>query len=131
MNEPAASHPRTLDRLGPWEREHAVRVAVYATATAHRLGLRGNDLVEIRIAGEAHDLDEEVLSTYSDGILAAIHGPIVRVAEWFDLNLHGSPSGEARPLDEVTADLRAQRGFDQEVVEALLVVQRVIQPVGM
>jgi response regulator RpfG family c-di-GMP phosphodiesterase len=174
MNEPLASYFRTIDRHAPWERGHAERVAVYATATAHALGIRGEELREVRIAAEAHDVGKmpllvaghedwrrhpdlgiALLSEFSPTIHAAVRhhherwdgsgypdglrgheiprtAQIIGLAEWFDVAFHGSPFSEARPLQAVQAELRAKAGvwFEGEVIEALLKVQRVIQPVG-
>lgn len=174
MNETLASYFRTMENYSPWERGHAERVAVYATATAHALGIRGNELRDLRIAAEVHDVgklplfmagDEDwrqhpdlgvgMLAEFSPAIQAAVRhhherwdgtgypdglrGPeipraaqIIGLAEWFDVAFHGSPFSEARPLEMVQAELRAKVGiwFEGEVIEALLKVQRVIQPVG-
>jgi response regulator RpfG family c-di-GMP phosphodiesterase len=45
-----------LDAHSAGERNHAERVAVYATATAHELGVRDEDLVAVRRAAQLHDV---------------------------------------------------------------------------
>lgn len=45
-----------LDRHSPSERGHAERVAVYAVATAERMGLSDEALEEIRVAALLHDV---------------------------------------------------------------------------
>ncbi|MGV3618352.1 MAG: HD-GYP domain-containing protein [Fimbriimonas sp.] len=158
-----------LAEKAPWERGHAERVAVYATAAAFRLGFTGDRLVEIRIAAELHDIGKIVAagrqdhpaaaeallgafpatvreivrhhherldgSGYPDGLSGPAVGrgaQVVGAAEWFDVARHGSPFSEARTLESVRAELTAKAGvwFETEVIEALLEVQRVIQPVG-
>jgi response regulator RpfG family c-di-GMP phosphodiesterase len=61
-----------------------------------------------------------------------IGAQVIGLAEWFDVALHGAPFAAARPLESVREELRAKADiwFAGEVVEALLAVQRVIQPVG-
>lgn len=45
-----------LSVLGPWERDHAVRVAVYSVAMGDRLGIEGDHLRVLRTAAELHDI---------------------------------------------------------------------------
>lgn len=45
-----------LDLHGPGERAHAERVAVYSVATGYDLGLRGDDLINLRYAATLHDV---------------------------------------------------------------------------
>jgi HD-GYP domain-containing protein (c-di-GMP phosphodiesterase class II) len=47
---------KALDLHGPGERGHAERVAVYAVATGHELGLRDDDLLHLRYAATLHDV---------------------------------------------------------------------------
>ena len=47
---------RALDLHGPGERGHAERVAVYAVATGYELGLRDQDLVDLRYGATLHDV---------------------------------------------------------------------------
>ncbi len=47
---------RDLDRHSEGERNHAERVAVYATATANELGVTGEDLMTIRYGALLHDI---------------------------------------------------------------------------
>lgn len=56
QNDQIKSLLRILDLHGPGERDHAERVAVYAVATAHELGLRDGDLLDIRFAATLHDV---------------------------------------------------------------------------
>lgn len=175
MHEDAKSY---LYRLAPWEKGHAERVAVYATATAFGLGITGEELTEIRIAAELHDIGKltlyetgrelspaewrnhpvfgaDLLVDLSSGIREAVRhhherwdgsgypdglkgseisraAQVIGLAEWFDVALHGAPFAEARPLEAVQDELRekADVWFARDAVEALLAVQRVIQPVG-
>jgi putative nucleotidyltransferase with HDIG domain len=161
-----------LERHDPWEREHAERVAVYAVATAHRLGYRGEDLVAIRWAAELHDIGKLALregepisrhpakaAAFLDGFPDSVRVTVLRhherldgsgypegrqglevpraaqivgLAEWFDVARHGAPFATGRSLEAVAAELteQADRWFARDAVEALLAVQRVIQPVG-
>lgn len=45
-----------LDHHSRGERAHAERVAVYAVATGHQLGLRDQDLRDLRYAAQLHDI---------------------------------------------------------------------------
>ena len=55
-NDTVRSLVRALDQHGPGEGSHAARVAVYAVAAAHELGLRDQELLELRWAAELHDV---------------------------------------------------------------------------
>jgi HD-GYP domain-containing protein (c-di-GMP phosphodiesterase class II) len=55
-NDIVRSLLKALDLHGPGERGHAERVAVYAVATGHELGLRDEDLVDLRYAATLHDV---------------------------------------------------------------------------
>lgn len=123
MSEAADSTPRPLDRLEGEAREHAIRVAVYATAAGHRLGIRGRDLRALRIAAEGHDLADSGRADAS-----SIAQEVIRAAKWFDLALHGSQA--PRPLSDVASEFLTRSEFSPEVVQALLDVQPLIQPVG-
>ncbi len=56
MNCRIRSLLKDLDRHLPGERGHAERVSVFAAATGHELGLRGSDLLELRVAAQLHDI---------------------------------------------------------------------------
>ena len=47
---------KVLDLHGPGERGHAERVAVYSVATGYELGLRDQDLLDLRFAATLHDV---------------------------------------------------------------------------
>jgi len=87
------------------------RAAVYAVATAHRLGRE--DLDEVRLAAETEaDADE-----------------VVRLARWFDAATYPP---NAAPLSVAAALERLDGlGLSQSVVEAFRSVQPLIQPVGL
>lgn len=55
-NETVQGLLRALDLHGPGERAHAERVAVYAVATGYELGLRDQDLLDLRFAATLHDV---------------------------------------------------------------------------
>ncbi len=55
-NDTVRSLVRALESHGPGEGAHADRVAVYAAATGHELGLELDDLVELRWAAALHDV---------------------------------------------------------------------------
>ncbi len=67
-----------LDGASPGERDHAERVAVYAVATGHALGLADGDLRTLRLAALLHDVGKvrldratlRKLGTLSDAELA-------------------------------------------------------------
>lgn len=52
---------RMVDARLPGEGAHAERVAVYATAIGHELGLRGNALLQLRYAATLHDVGKSAL----------------------------------------------------------------------
>ena len=52
---------RTLDLNAPGERNHAERVAVYATATGFELGMRDEALLHLRYAALLHDIGKAKL----------------------------------------------------------------------
>jgi len=91
--------------------EAGQRAAVYAVATAHRLGRE--DLIAVRIAAETEDLDDEV----------------VRIARWFDGATY-PPATAPLTEEEALAQLDEQ-GFSESAVAAFREVQPLIQPVGL
>ena len=87
------------------------RAAVYAVATAQRLGR--DDLIAVRIAAETEDSRDEV----------------VRLARWFDSSTYppaSAPLSEAEALRQLD-----DQGFSPEIVAAFRQVQPLIQPVGL
>lgn len=56
QNEIVRNLLKILDLHGPGERGHAERVAVYSVATGYELGLRDQDLLELRFAATLHDV---------------------------------------------------------------------------
>lgn len=56
QNEIVRSLLKALDLHGPGERGHAERVAVYAVATGYEMGLRDQDLLDLRFAATLHDV---------------------------------------------------------------------------
>lgn len=56
QNDIVRSLLKALDLHGPGERSHAERVAVYAVATGHELGLRDQELLDLRFAATLHDV---------------------------------------------------------------------------
>lgn len=104
---------RVREGRSGWDAERVARgdrVAVYAVATADRLGR--DDLAEVRVAASLEDERD----------------PVVRLARWFDAATYPLPApllpGEAlKRLEDLD--------FDSEIVEAFRAVQPLIQPVGM
>lgn len=72
-----------LDLHAPGERAHAERVAVYATATAYRMGWLEKDLLHIRWAASLHDVGKIAVSP----ALLAKKGGLTQT-EIEDLKLH-------------------------------------------
>ena len=89
---------------------HGHRTAVYAVATADRLGR--DDLVEVRVRAESGDESD----------------PVVRLARWFDAATYPLPAPLAprEALDRLDA-----LDFDAALVAAFRAVQPLIQPVGL
>ena len=104
---------RIREARGGWDPERIARgdrAAVYAVATADRLGRE--DLAEIRVAATLEDESD----------------PVVRLARWFDAATYPLPA----PLTAAEALARLdERGFPPEVVAAFREVQPLIQPVGL
>lgn len=99
---------------GNWTPERVARghrAAVYAVATAERLGRE--NLTEVRIAAETEDERD----------------PVVRLARWFDAATFPPSLAQLRP-DEALARLDAL-DFDRDTIAAFKEVQPVIQPVGL
>ena len=85
------------------------RAAVYAVATAHRLGVE--DLVAVRVAAALGEESSEA----------------VRLARWFDAATFPLPA----PLTVEAALARLDGLFEAEAVAAFRQVQPLIQPVGL
>jgi HD-GYP domain-containing protein (c-di-GMP phosphodiesterase class II) len=89
MNEQIRSFLRLLDERAPGEAAHAQRVAVFAVATGHEMGLNDEELQVLHAAASLHDigkltLDKEILSKHdplSEGELVGIRDH-VKAAEW-------------------------------------------------
>lgn len=64
-----------LARFDPWEREHAVRVAVYSVAIGERLGFDLDHLRTLRVAAELHDIGKLALADRWDQAPARISHP--------------------------------------------------------
>jgi len=64
-----------LDRRVPGEGAHAERVAVYATATGYEMGLRGEELQQLRYAATLHDVGKTSLDP----------GPLLRIGPLSDV----------------------------------------------
>jgi HD-GYP domain-containing protein (c-di-GMP phosphodiesterase class II) len=175
-----------LERHHPGAKGHSARVAVYSVATGEALGLRGDDLLNLRRSAELHDLGllsvsaeilasarplepEERQSVQRHPALAAEYLPdeewvypllpiigahherwagggypegdegisipfgarIIAAAEALDVMLHGAPWRPTFPEEAAVASMRGLSGkwFEPSVVDALLRVQPLIQPV--
>lgn len=95
QNDTVRSLVRALESHGPGEGAHADRVAVYATATGQRLGVAGEELVELRWAATLHDVgkisvDPSLLRKFgklTEAEMAQLHAHAdlaMRVIEEFD-----------------------------------------------
>jgi HD-GYP domain-containing protein (c-di-GMP phosphodiesterase class II) len=73
-NEQVRSLLASLDKRVPGEAAHAERVAVYATATGHQLGLAGEALQQLRYASALHDVGKTSLDP----------GPLLRIGPLSD-----------------------------------------------
>lgn len=87
------------------------RAAVYAVATADRLGRE--DLAEVRIAAETEQVGD----------------PVVALARWFDEATY-PPDSAPLSVTEALARLDGLE-FAEEVLAAFRAVQPLIQPVGL
>jgi len=87
------------------------RAAVYAVATADRLGRE--DLTEVRFAAETEQVGD----------------PMVALARWFD---EATYPPETAPLTVTEALARlGELEFDEDLLAAFRAVQPLIQPVGL
>jgi HD-GYP domain-containing protein (c-di-GMP phosphodiesterase class II) len=68
-NDQVRSLLASLDKRVPGEAAHAERVAVYATATGHAMGVRSTALQELRFAATLHDVGKTSLDP----------GPLLRI----------------------------------------------------
>ena len=73
-NDQIRSLLASLDRRVPGEAAHAERVAVYATATAYEMGIRGESLQQVRWAAALHDVGKTSLDP----------GPLLRMGPLSD-----------------------------------------------
>lgn len=97
--------------LGPRDYDpHLHRTAVYAVATADRLGRR--DLAAVHARAKAGDDSD----------------PIVQLALWFDAATYPLP---ASMTAEEALRVLDDQGFGPEIVAAFRAVQPLIQPVGL
>ncbi len=120
------------DRQSPGVRTHAERVAVYSVAVGQRLGWGPKRLVRLRVAAELSDivaLDPEIEALRA---VDSTSRSIVRLCAQFDLLRSASGGDDAAEDEDCAAWLQAQvrAGFPAKLVDALLAVQSLIQPIG-
>jgi len=116
----------------PGSRHRAERVAVYAVATGERLRMNVDQLLPLRLAAELRGIasvDDDLfgMTAKDDQSLS-----IIRLAAEFDSRRSGF-QGHPQLSDAECEDWlisSATKEFDQSIVEAMLAVQKVIQPIG-
>jgi len=116
----------------PGFQAHAERVSVYAVATGERLGLDPAHLIKLRLGAELGGLagaDPDLIELTADDKRSQ---EIIRLCRDFD-RFRSGVGGDTAADDTKSAewlDLEARIEFEPEIVDALLAVQVVIQPVG-
>lgn len=122
----------TLDEEQLGSRSHAGRVAVYAVATAERLGYSLDRLNQVKIAAELHDYTGERGSLISLESLNDEERAIINLCETFDCHLTGfhgfTPMTEDASLNWLQGE--AGEHYGPEMIKALAEVQVVVQPLG-
>ncbi len=118
--------------MTPEVRARAERVSVYAVATAHRLGWDSMQLIGIRVAAEIHGIsqvDPQLLRLAAND---EVGDAIVRLCRAFDARRYGV--GEVTQLTDEQCirwlQTEAPSEFGSDIVDALIGVQSVIQPIG-
>ena len=132
INQRVRSLLASEELSAPGESDRAARLAVYAVATGEHLGMDSDQLIAIRLAAQLHritEIDDQLrqLITKDETIRT-----IIRLSEAFDERRFGS-RGQAQMSDrECLAWLNQQHGaeYPSEIVDALIAVQSVIQPIG-
>ena len=116
----------------PGSRAHGERVAVYSVATAHKLGLVDDQLLFVRVVAQLSHIPGAserfpALETVDDRC-----EKIVRLCRKFDqlrTGYGGQPSlNDADVVSWLGHEARAE--FDSDLIDALLEVQGIIQPIG-
>jgi hypothetical protein len=119
---------RTLAKAelqSPGTRERAERIAVYAVAVGHRIGVGSDGLLGLRFTAELHGIDDVEPELRAAIARDEMSEHIVRLCQEFDLRNHGFAEEGVEWLKH-----EALSEFAQGLVDALLAVQAVIQPVG-
>lgn len=186
-NDTVRALVKALDLHEPGEGGHSERVAVYSTSIGHTLGLKYEDLLDLRRAAALHDvgklsvnqntlrklgeLDDAELEElrshalmaleivesfewlrrtvpmirhhherwdgtgYPDGLAGEqipLGARIIGASEAFDVLMSGCPWRRPLSVEGAIAEMQRCSGsqFDPQVVDALLQVQPLIQPVG-
>lgn len=135
-----ASHINSLIRewTGKWEehhpgsRAHGERVAVYSVSTAHQLGFAPELLLKIRVLSELGKIPNAVEEVDPDAIRSTECLEVVALCREFDRRRSGYGTSSSMTDMEVVAwlDVEARRFHSKEMVDALLSVQGIIQPIG-
>jgi len=111
---------------------HADRVAVYAVAAAHELGISGDALSDLAIAAWLHDVEAVPQELAHVATVGGQQAAIIAAAEALDLLLHGVEGTQTLDRPEARSQFLGLAGgsHDRQIVEALLAIEPRIQPVG-
>jgi response regulator RpfG family c-di-GMP phosphodiesterase len=116
----------------PGSRAHGERVAVYSVATAHKLGLVDNQLLHVRVFAELRHIPEATDGLIQHASVDPRIEMIVELCEKFDqLRTGFGGQGSLSDADVVSwLGHEARAEFDSDLIDALLEVQGIIQPIG-
>jgi len=120
------------DRQQAGSKTHAERVSVYAVATGDRLGFDLAHLIALKTVAEVHDLGNEALVLAADQPIDETSCEIVSLCEAYVSRRFGFHGQTKLTYEQCIAWLKNEAGvdFDARLVEALLSVQDLIQPLG-
>ena len=116
----------------PGSRAHGERVAVYSVATGHKLGLDASDLLNVRVLAELSEIPNAISEIAPNAIQNSTYREVVALCKNFDARRSGY--GELSAMSDAEAvtwlDRDARLTYSAALVDALLAVQAIIQPIG-
>lgn len=117
-----------MEEQYPGSRRHYERVAVYAVATAERLGFGPDGLTHLRIASELRKLDPGLIESLGFEELDLRLEAVLELCDQFESRRTPDCQGDDERLRWLRSEARAS--FDPAHVDALESVQSLIQPTG-
>ena len=132
LNQRIRQLTEAFEKSHAGSRAHGERVAVYAVATAHHLGFSGDGLLHVRMIAQLGELPPEMITAEFAGDFDPACLEVVALCRAFDRLRSGYQEDRQRSDSEVVRWLEdvSREFYPNPMVDALLAVQGIIQPIG-